>query len=153
MENISYTNCLASTHPPNKNNSCTHSMPMFWSRHATPSLLRWKEGVAWRGWTMAAKETTVCVKPVQLRDNKPMQLRDNKPMCAFISDKLEVFFFLYLSPLTLSTLTSVSIFSIIFSIRFLWYWQGEVFEQSRASLVGKHFLYSRGLNVWFRDLL
>ena len=62
---------------------------------------------------MAAKETTVCVKPVQLRDNKPM--------CAFISDKLEVFFFLYLSPLTLSTLTSVSIFSIIFSIRFLWY--------------------------------
>ena len=63
------------------------------------------------------------------------------------------FFFLHLSPLTLSTLTSVSIFSIIFSTRFLWYWQGEIFEQSRASLVGKHFLYSRGLNVWFRDLL
>ena len=86
---------------------------------------------------MAAKETTVCVKPMQLRDNKsmqlrdnkpmqlrdnkPMQLRDNKPMCAFISDKWEVFFFLHLSPLTLSTLTSVSIFSIIFSTRFLWY--------------------------------
>ena len=46
---------------------------------------------------MAAKETTVCVKPMQLRDNKPMQLRDNKPMCAFISDKLEVFFPLSLS--------------------------------------------------------
>ena len=32
----------------------------------------------------------------------------------------------------------------------LWYWQGEFVKQSRASLVGDHFLYSRDLNVWFR---
>ena len=32
----------------------------------------------------------------------------------------------------------------------LWYWQREFVKQSRASLVGDHFLYSRDLNVWFR---
>ena len=53
------------------------------SCHATVSLQRGREGVAWRDKTMASKETTVCVKP--------MQLRDNKPLCAFTSDKLEVF--------------------------------------------------------------
>ena len=29
-------------------------------------------------------------------------------------------------------------------------WQGEFVHQSKASLVGDHFLYSCGLNVWFR---
>ena len=52
-------------------------------RHATVSLQRGREGVAWRDKTMASKETTVCAKP--------MQLWDNKPLCVFTSDKLEVF--------------------------------------------------------------
>ena len=60
--------------------------------------------------------------------------------------------------LTLYTLTSVCIFSILFSIHFQRGWQGEFVQQSRAALVGDHllhshnfhFLYSRDLNVWFR---
>ena len=31
-------------------------------------------------------------------------------------------------------------------------WQGECFEQSRASLVGDHFMYSHDLHVWFRSV-
>ena len=46
------------------------------------------------------------------------------------------------SSLTLDTLTSVCIFSILFSIHFLRCWQGEFVEQSRASLVDDHSLYS-----------
>ena len=48
---------------------------------------------------------------------------------------------------TLNTLTSVCIISILFSIHFLWCWQGEFVQRSRASLVGDHFLYSCDLNV------
>ena len=48
------------------------------------------------------------------------------------------------------TLTSVYTFSILFSIHFLWYLQREFVQQSRASLVGDHFLYSHDLNVCFR---
>ena len=48
---------------------------------------------------------------------------------------------------TLNTLTSVCIISILFSIHFLWCWQGEFVQWSRASLVGDHFLYSCDLNV------
>ena len=44
--------------------------------------------------------------------------------------------------LTLYTLTSVNIFSILFSIQFLQCGQGEFVYQSRASLVGDHVLYS-----------
>ena len=33
---------------------------------------------------------------------------------------------------------------------FLWNWQEEFISQSRASLVGDHFLYSHDLYVWFR---
>ena len=47
--------------------------------------------------------------------------------------------------LTLYILTSVCIFSILFSIHFLRCWQGEFVKQSGASLVGDHFLYSRDL--------
>ena len=36
------------------------------------------------------------------------------------------------------------------SVHFLRCWQGEFVEQSRASLVGCHLLYSCGFNVWFR---
>ena len=56
----------------------------------------------------------------------------------------------FLWALTLYTLTSVCIFSILFSIHFLRCWQREFVQQSRASPVGDHFLYSPGLNVWFR---
>ena len=49
----------------------------------------------------------------------------------------------------LYTLTSVCIFSILFSEHFLRCWQGEFVKQSRAYLVGDHFLYSHDHNVWF----
>ena len=53
--------------------------------------------------------------------------------------------------LTLYTLTSVCIFSILFSIHFLMYWQGEFVKQLRGSSVDYHFLYSHDLNACFRD--
>ena len=52
--------------------------------------------------------------------------------------------------LTLYTLTSVCIFSILFSIHFQRGWQGEFVSQSRAALVGDHLLYSHNFHVWFR---
>lgn len=42
------------------------------------------------------------------------------------------------------------IFSLIFSINFLWHWLGKSVKQSRALLVGNHFLYSCDCNFWFR---
>ena len=42
------------------------------------------------------------------------------------------------------------IFSLIFSINFLWHWLGIFVKQSRALLVGIHFLYSCDCNFWFR---
>ena len=51
--------------------------------------------------------------------------------------------------LSLHTLTSVCIFSVLFSIHFLICWPGEFVEQSRGSSVDDHFLYSHDLNVWF----
>ena len=47
------------------------------------------------------------------------------------------------------TLTSVCTFSILFSIHFISYWQAEFIYQSRVSLAGDRFLYSRDLNIWF----
>ena len=40
--------------------------------------------------------------------------------------------------------------SKLYSIPFLRFWQREFVEQSRASSVGDHFIYSCDLNVWFR---
>ena len=54
------------------------------------------------------------------------------------------------SVLTLYTLTSVCIFSILFSIYFLRCWRGEFLKQSRASSFDDHFLYSRDFLCWFR---
>ena len=48
------------------------------------------------------------------------------------------------------TLTSVYIFSILFSIHFLRCWQGEFVWQSRTFVVRDHFLYYHDLNVCFR---
>ena len=42
------------------------------------------------------------------------------------------------------------IFSLIFSINFLWHWIGIFVKQSRALPVGNHFLCSCDLNFWFR---
>ena len=53
--------------------------------------------------------------------------------------------------LILYTLRSVCIFSILFSIHFPRYWQGDFAEQSRAPVLVDHFHYSRDLNVWFRS--
>ena len=52
--------------------------------------------------------------------------------------------------LTRYTLALVCIFSIVSSIHHLKRWQGEFVQQSRASLVGDHVLYSLDLNVLFR---
>ena len=52
--------------------------------------------------------------------------------------------------LSLYSLTSVWIFSILLPRHFLGFWQGEFVQQSKASLVGDHLLYSHDLNVWFR---
>ena len=53
--------------------------------------------------------------------------------------------------LTLSSLRSVWIFSILLPRHFRGFWQGEFVQQSGASLVSDHFLYSHDLNVWFKD--
>ena len=52
--------------------------------------------------------------------------------------------------LTLYTLTSTSIFSLLFSIHFLRCWLGEFVQQSRVSLVGDNFLYSHDHKTWLR---
>ena len=52
-------------------------------------------------------------------------------------------------PLTLYTLMSVCIFSLLLFIYFLTYWKGEFASQSRASLVGDHFLYTLDFKQWF----
>ena len=49
--------------------------------------------------------------------------------------------------LALYILTSIQIFSILFSIHFLMHCQGEFVKQSRGSTVGDHFLHSHDLNV------
>ena len=56
---------------------------------------------------------------------------------ASLNQKSQHLYSTTLQPLTLYTLTSVCIFSILFSIHSLTHWQGE-FDQSRASLVGDH---------------
>ena len=48
------------------------------------------------------------------------------------------------------TLTSVCMFSTLFSIHFLRHWQGGFVCQSKGSFPGDHFLYSHVLSVWFR---
>ena len=53
----------------------------------------------------------------------------------------------YLNP---HTFISLYIISILFSPHFLMCWQGEFVQQSRASLVGDHLLYSPYHNVWFK---
>ena len=55
--------------------------------------------------------------------------------------------------LTLYILTSVCIFSIMFSWQFLRCWSGEFASQSRASSVDDHFLYSHDLHVWFKGYI
>ena len=62
----------------------------------------------------------------------------------FKLDWFVIYFILSTFPhsLTLYTLTSVCIFSILFSIHLLWGWQGEFVWQTQAALDGYHFLYS-----------
>ena len=54
---------------------------------------------------------------------------------------------------TFYTPTSVYIFSILFSMHFLRWWQGEFVEKSRASLGEDHFLHSCDRIVWFMDYM
>ena len=54
--------------------------------------------------------------------------------------RLEVFFSPWVCTLTLYTLTSVFIFSLLFSMHFLR-------KKIKSSLVGDYFFYSRDLNV------
>ena len=51
---------------------------------------------------------------------------------------------------TIYTLTSVCIFSILFSVHFQRCWQGEFVKKSRASSAGGHLSYSHDLNVSLR---
>ena len=57
--------------------------------------------------------------------------------------------------LTPHTLTSLCIFSILFSDRYIYiYWSlyiRDFVKPSRVFVVGDHFLYSLDLNVWFWD--
>ena len=46
--------------------------------------------------------------------------------------------------------TSICIFFIQLPRHFVAFWQGEFVQQSRASLVGDHLLYSYDLSIWFR---
>ena len=57
--------------------------------------------------------------------------------------------FIILMSLTLYRLTSVFIFSTLFSAHLLMCWQREFVQQSKVSLVGDYFLYSHDINVWF----
>ena len=50
--------------------------------------------------------------------------------------------------LILYTLPSVTIFSKLFSIHFLWCWPGEF----KASKVGNYVLYSHDVNEWFNSI-
>ena len=59
----------------------------------------------------------------------------------------------YMMSLTLNTLSSVCIFSLLFSIHFLMCWQGEFVQQSRGSSFDYHFLHSHDLNALFRDAI
>ena len=52
--------------------------------------------------------------------------------------------------LNLYTLTSLCIFSILFSIHSQRCWQGEFVSQSNTSYVAGCFLYSHNFNVWFK---
>ena len=52
---------------------------------------------------------------------------------------------------TLWPLPSMCIFSILFSLHFLWWCQGEFVSQSRASLSKWSFLSFFDLNFWIRD--
>ena len=54
----------------------------------------------------------------------------------------------YLHPYTLA---AVCIFSVLLSLHFLWYWQGEYTKQSKASEAGDHFLYSHDPYGWFNN--
>ena len=51
---------------------------------------------------------------------------------------------------TLYPLTSVCIFSILFSIHFLRCWRREFVYRSREYLVGDNFLHSHDVTVWYR---
>ena len=64
--------------------------------------------------------------------------------------KTEIFCDHKLRVLTLYNLTSVCIFSKLFSKHFSKCWQEEFVQQSRASLVGDNSHYSCDLAVWFR---
>ena len=52
--------------------------------------------------------------------------------------------------LTLYTLTSVCIFSILFSVYFLRCWQGEFVQQLRAYIISDHLIYSCRIYGLFR---
>lgn len=61
-----------------------------------------------------------------------------------ISSRVQVLYHWIWRCLTLDTLTSVSIFSILYPI--LWYSRGEI------CITGDHSLYSHDPNVWFGDI-
>ena len=61
--------------------------------------------------------------------------------------RLEVFFSPWVCTQTLYALTSVIIFSLLFSMHFLRGWQREFVKKIKSFLVGDYLFYSRDLNV------
>ena len=60
--------------------------------------------------------------------------------------------FLLLLDFLFYTRRSVSLFSLLFSLHFLWYWQGECHWQTGPSAIGNHCLYSYDpyINICFK---
>ena len=58
----------------------------------------------------------------------------------------------YVSPFVTLYTSLSELFSPYYFLYISRCWQGECFEQSRASLVGDHFMYSHDLSVWFRSV-
>ena len=86
------------------------------------------------------------IHPAPIPPPKKKSLNPPSPLQAIHNDWLVIIS----RALTLYTLTSVCIFSILFSINFQRGWQGEFVSKSRAALVGDQLLYSNDFHVWFR---
>ena len=86
-----------------------------------------------------------CILYIKWKFDYYHHLYHQRIFCLF---KFFYLFYHFIKLLTLYTITSVYIFTILFSINFA---NKEKFvQQARASFVGDHFLYSCDCNVWLR---
>ena len=87
---------------------------------------------------------------LSLKEMFLISLQGNPILGVSLKRKVKLVTCLFFVSLTLYNLTSVCIFSILFSIHFLRCWQGELVKTPRALLVADHFLHSRNLNNWLK---